>query len=125
MTKAEDNFKLYLDERFNGINTLMNAHFITVNERLENIEEQTTKTNGKVVELEKKEISHIVDCPNIIKIQTINDELLEYKIFKKYPKAGIILITIAVILIGVSIWNFKTSIEKEKLLLKPEIEATK
>lgn len=50
---SDGDFKLYLDERFNNLTTNMNAHFRTVDERLEKIEVQTTKTNGRVNELEK------------------------------------------------------------------------
>ena len=50
---SDGGFKLYLDERFNNLTTNMNAHFRTVDERLEKIEVQTTKTNGRVNELEK------------------------------------------------------------------------
>ena len=50
---SDGDFKLYLDERFNNLTTNMNAHFRTVDERLEKIETQTTKTNGRVTELEK------------------------------------------------------------------------
>ena len=50
---SDGDFKLYLNERFDNLTTNMNAHFRTVDERLEKIEVQTTKTNGRVTELEK------------------------------------------------------------------------
>lgn len=104
MTKADDNFKLYLDERFSSINTLMNAHFININERLDKIEEQTKKTNGRVTELEKKsmelevkDITHIINCPVAPKLEALSKELDDVRFVFKYPKlviAGIVVVAL-------------------------------
>ena len=86
----EQDYKMYLEEKFKGLTSLMNAHNDNVLDRLEAIEEQTKKTNGRVSELERKETSHVINCPQTPKIQKIEEELLEYKIIKKYPKLFVI-----------------------------------
>jgi tetrahydromethanopterin S-methyltransferase subunit G len=49
----KDDYRLYLNERFDHLTHLVNAQFTNVNERLDAIEEQTKLTNGRVNELEK------------------------------------------------------------------------
>lgn len=48
-----DDYKMYQNERFDHLTHLINAQFSVVNERLDKIEVQTTRTNGRVTELEK------------------------------------------------------------------------
>lgn len=81
MTKAEINL---IDEKFKGLTTLMNSQFINVHERLDEIKEQTTKTNGRVTELEKQEILHVIKCPNASKIRTLEDNQLSDKSIKRW-----------------------------------------
>ena len=76
MTKDE---RELIDEKFRGIATLLNANFINVNERLDRIETQTTKTNGRVTSLEHKELTHIQNCPMSPKIEKINELLTSFK----------------------------------------------
>ncbi len=57
MTDNQD-YRLYLEERFNGIHSSMNAQFMTTHETLKSIEVQTKKTNGRVTELEKWKKEH-------------------------------------------------------------------
>lgn len=95
MTQSED-YRLYLEEKFNGLDT----HFNVINDKLTKIEMQTTKTNGRVTQHDKdleslkvQEITHIINCPNSPRIKVLEDDLSEYRFFKKYPKilAGIVI----------------------------------
>ena len=49
----EPDYRMYLNERFDHLTHLVNAQFSAVNDRLDKIETQTTKTNDRVTELEK------------------------------------------------------------------------
>lgn len=91
--------KELLDEKFKGLTVLMNAHFDNVDDRLKAIEEQTKKTNGRVNELEKKEITHFVDCPNVNKIRALEDNQLTSKAIKKWIVASIGVTTAVISLI--------------------------
>lgn len=114
MTKDE---RELFDEKFKGLTSLINARFENVEDRLVRIEAQTTKTNGRVSELEQKELTHIITCPNVPKIEKINEDLAEYKMFKKYPKMGLAIIAAAVIMFLITTFN---SIEKVKRANTPE-----
>jgi len=115
MTQNED-YRLYLDERFKGMGSLINAHFHDLSSEITVIKEQTLKTNSRVnhieddiKELEKADIKHVVDCPVLPKVQKIEDDLMEYKLFKKYPKAGITVLVIAVILVLINVLGLITT----------------
>jgi len=114
MTKDE---RELIDEKFKGIASLINARFENVEDRLVRIEAQTTKTNGRVSELEHRELTHIQNCPMSPKIEKINEELGEYKMFKKYPKIALALIAGAVLLFLITTFE---SIEKVKKASTPE-----
>ena len=114
MTKDE---RELIDEKFKGIASLINARFENVEDRLVRIEAQTIKTNGRVSELEHKELTHIQNCPMSPKIDKINEELAEYKMFKKYPKIALALIAGAVLLFLITTFE---SIEKVKKASTPE-----
>jgi len=109
--------RLLIEEKFSGLTHLINARFETIEDRLERIEEQTTKTNGRVTSLEHKELTHIQNCPMSPKIEKINEELAEYKMFKKYPKIALALIAGAVLLFLITTFE---SIEKVKKASTPE-----
>ena len=70
-----DSEKELLEEKFKGLHLLINARFENVDDRLDRIEAQTTKTNGRVTELEKREIKHFAACPNIPIIEDIEKRL--------------------------------------------------
>jgi hypothetical protein len=102
-TPEYDSLKELFNEKISGLTTTMNAQFINVHERLDDIKTQTTKTNGKVSSLETdvtalkvNDVTHIINCPQTAKIESIEKDLNEYHFFKKYPKvlAGIILFII-------------------------------
>jgi len=88
-----ENYKLFLTERFEGFSKLMRAEFINVHEKLTAIEEQTTKTNSRVTKIE--------------------DDLTEYRMIKKYPKVFIGIIAFSVIMF---IYGFAKMIQKQNVL---------
>lgn len=114
MTKDE---RELLEEKFRGLTSLMNAQFTNIHERLDKIEVQTTKTNGRVTDLEKKELTHIQMCPQTEKIEKINEELAEYKMLKKYPKIGLAIVAAAVIFFLITTFE---SIERLKKVSSPQ-----
>jgi len=106
-----------LDERFKGVQTAMNAEFSIVNGRLhsynrklEQVVTQTTKTNGsvaavteRVIQLEKQELIHFVNCPQTSVIAELkkeisvendkrDEDLQEYHVVKRYPKLALSII---------------------------------
>lgn len=89
-----------IDEKFKGLTSLMNAHFENMDDRLEKIEIQTTKTNGRVTALEKKEISHVIDCPLNQKVRTLEDNQLTNAAIKKwiYTSIGVTGTVVAIVL---------------------------
>jgi len=70
-------YRKYLETKFEGIHTLMNAHFHDTHDRLD-------KINGKIIQAEED-------------IEDINNDLTEYRMVKKYPKIAIGVITFFVI----------------------------
>jgi hypothetical protein len=76
MTDSTD-YRLYLEEKFEGITKLVNAQFNTVHDKLESIEIQTMKTNGRVTVLEKQvdtvEKDLLIHPINCNKAKTIED----------------------------------------------------
>lgn len=92
-----EEYKELLDNKFEHLLSKMQDNFTIINTKLTSIDEQVKKTNGRVTvvekditELEKKEIKHFVNCPQAKKIGEIEDELMEYRVFKKYPKFFIV-----------------------------------
>ena len=101
----EQDYRLYLEEKFKGLMVKMDAEFEMLNTKLESIEKQTIKTNGRVNKLEDKNEVHLINCPNTGKIKIMDDELIEYRILKKYPKISIILLTFSIIMFILSIFE--------------------
>jgi len=107
----DPDYRLYLNERFNNITTLMNGQFEAVHDELKLIKTQVYKTNGTVQEHEKFKTyaqnvidTRVTDCPHVttideidIEIKKISDDLAEYRMLKKYPKLGILVIAIFVV----------------------------
>jgi hypothetical protein len=73
-----------IDEKLKGISTLVNAHMHGITEKLERIEAQTIRTNGRVTELEKKELTHVQSCPQAPLIRKLQDESLSNASVKKF-----------------------------------------
>ena len=97
-----NDYRLYLESKFEGLTKHLNAEFINIHNTLDKIEEQTTKTNGRVSELETEMIKHPIECPTAKEIAAVKEDLIEYRMIKKYPKIFLFLI---VVLVALSIWK--------------------
>lgn len=109
MTDSND-YRLYLEKCFSALH-----------EKLDAIVEQTTKTNGRVSELEDitfKRQTDVDDFRNLERdfglvkksVDDIKSDLEEYRLFKKHPALGIILILVFVIGMGLSAFQTVRSI---------------
>ena len=96
MTDSND-YRLYLESKFEGLTKHLNAEFINIHNTLDKIEEQTTKTNGRVSELETEMIKHPLECA-----KAREEDLMEYRMIKKYPK---IFVFLFVVLIGITLYK--------------------
>ncbi len=100
----------YYEERFSAIVTLLNGHMGLITEKLESIEIQTKKTNGRVNDLEafSKEAQKVIDtreinCPVVKNLdQRIESRLTEkyadLHFFLRHPKLFIGAIVVLVLL---------------------------
>lgn len=116
MTEDED-YKKLLDEKFNGVHTSINLQFDGIKNQLNNIEKQTTRTNGRVnkleesvIELQLSNAKHVYNCPQNNRFDKLekaledyktenNKNLTEYSFVKKYPKISIGIIVVSVLII--------------------------
>ena len=94
MTNIE--LKEFLNDKING----NHEHILQL---LQNIETQTTKTNGRVTLLEGRvsglvldESKHYQNCPNSKRIEVISEEMTFYRMLIKYPKVALYGLIIAV-----------------------------
>jgi len=108
MALTKDERELF-EEKFRGIISLMNAQFDNVNDKLERIEGQTIKTNGRVTVLEHKEDRHTIDCPHTLKIRTLEDNQLTQKSIKKWIVGSV---TITGTIMGILFILFKVFISQ-------------
>jgi len=86
----QSDYRLYLAERFEGMQKAQRAYFKEVYDKLDAIQIQTTKSNYRITKIE--------------------DDLTEYRMIKKYPKIAIFIITITVI--G-TIYGFMRIVDRE------------
>jgi hypothetical protein len=109
-------YRMYLEQRFADLTTLMNARFNTVDADNEQINNHLKELNGTVKD-HTREISalrvsdelHIVDCPVMPEVKSMKENLQEYDFFKKHPKLALIVIAIFVAgMIISAIGTFKT-----------------
>ena len=81
MTKQDkDEIREMLGDVLAAHNEKIDGKFNLINEKLERIEAQTTKTNGRVNKLEDKteqlkinDIEHIINCPLVSRVKTIEE----------------------------------------------------
>lgn len=88
--------------------------------QLSSIEIQTTKTNGrvselesKIVEVEKDILTHPMNCNIAEEVKDIKKDLEEYRMLKKYPKVGIGIILVATLLTWYGFRQINNRIEKQ------------
>ena len=95
LTKAE---KEVIDQKFKGVQIKMDSEFGIINMSLEKILEQTTRHNnrmtkaeGRLKDLEDKELTHVINCPMIPKVRILEDTALSSKSIKGwvYKSVGI------------------------------------
>jgi len=110
MTKEEEYRDRYYDERFSVMTTLLNSHMLLITEKLEKIEKQTTKTNGRVTDLEgfKIEAQRVIDtreinCPVVDMLESkienaLTNKYADLHFVLKHPKLFIGAIVVLVIL---------------------------
>lgn len=128
MTDSPD-YRLYLEEKFEGLHKEIRANDINVHDKLDAIVTQVTKTNNRVTHLEEekenclksrvdkkmfKEVSDVVE--------KLDEDLAEYRIMKKYPKLVIILIAIFVVGVLISAIGTFETYQNKKMLRKAENE---
>lgn len=100
----EDNYKLYLDEKFKSLTTLVNAQFKNVDDRLEDIHTEAKRTNGRISKLEEfreytKEVidTRVTNCPNVKRFDKIEQQLEDISFVSRHPKlfvAGLVFVVI-------------------------------
>jgi len=78
----DPSYRLYLEEKFTGQTKLMHAQFEEVHDVLKRIEDQTTKTNGRVNELEKDFINHPLSCSKGKEIEDFKEYITNSNVIK-------------------------------------------
>jgi hypothetical protein len=125
----------YIEEKFSGLISLMNARFENVDDKLDEINKHVQVTNGRVTELEKKEreYAHIVDtrhinCPNLSlmkvcsnKIDSIETRMQDLNFFLRHPKLFIAGMTVIILLTLATFLNDNPLKVFQKELPKTEI----
>jgi len=84
-----DDYRLYLEEKFSGLNITLNR-----------IEE-------KVNCMENKDKELYIKCPykdEINKINKIDESLLEYKMIRKYPRVALYIFLMAIVVFTITIF---------------------
>jgi len=86
----KEDYRNYLEEKFKGLQSAQHGYFNEVHDKLDAIEKQTMKTNNRVTKIE--------------------DDLVEYRMIKKYPKIAVLIITITVL---ATIFGFMKIVNRE------------
>ena len=100
--------KEILHEHISGIIGIQDAKEDTIKYRLDSIENkldkieiQTTKTNGRVTALEKSDMMHYANCPNVREIKNIqNSQMKRAAVNQWLERAVLIAISIAGCIFG-------------------------
>ena len=114
----EEDYRLYLDEKFKGLYDAMKNGFELQNKDIQFIKDQTLKTNGRVTKLEEfKDIAAKVietrsnDCPLRDEVKVIEDKvnLIEKESYSKNQIKKFVIATVSVVgtIVGVITAIFK------------------
>lgn len=106
MSKQEfESIKELFEEKLKGLHIKIDSEFEVLNNRLETIEEQVKKTNGRTVKLEELSNIHTlaintqqINCPNTLKIAAMDKNMEDVNFFIRHPKLFIAGMTIVVLL---------------------------
>jgi len=106
MTREDRNeVREILTDILSGHVEKIDGQYRVIQAQLSSIEIQTTKTNGRVTELESQVIqvekdllTHPINCNLTNEVREIKKDLEEYRMLKKYPKVGIGIIVVAALL---------------------------
>ena len=97
-------YRLYLEEKFEGLQTAQHAYFREVHDRFDVIDKSNDIRNGRLEKVEKsiddlkeQDVKHTTNCPLVPKVEGIEKDLMEYRMIRKYPKISILIITVAVL----------------------------
>ena len=113
-----EEYRNVLDDKFQSIHAFMELKFSHLEEKLNNHEKYLIEYNLKINNLEKENITHILNCPQTRKIEDINKSLEDYKFIVKYPKfsamvfSGVILVFM---LIGLSSFSIRATSILDKI----------
>ena len=98
----------------------IDGQYRVIRAQLSAIEVQTTRTNGRVTELEsqvvkiEKDILTLpLNCNQAGEIKEIKKDLEEYRMLKKYPKVGILIILVAALFAWYGFRQLNSRIEKQ------------
>jgi hypothetical protein len=92
--KEITSIKELFDEKIKGIHIQLDTEFKMINERLEKIEAQTTKTNGRVTTIEQNNIRHIIECPVVSRVNKLEERANRFYFFEKYPAFTVVTIVV-------------------------------
>lgn len=106
--KDKVEFRLMLTDVVNVLAAELNGKLDLINNEVGHIKVQTTLTNGRVTKLEEKtqtlrenEIDHLARCPNMVRIQTLeNNETSRNGVFRFVKIATGVIATLATIIIA-------------------------
>jgi peroxiredoxin family protein len=79
-------------------------------EREKNREHQRAESERLDQKIEESKNIHILACPQTAKIEAINEDLREYKMFKKYPKIAVGVLVFFVISFGIATYETYTKV---------------
>ena len=88
------NYRKYLESEFSAVNKTLDRienHLLEGDKKVEEIEED-------IVNLKLEGVKHVMNCPVMPKVAVIEESLLEYKFFRKYPKLVVFVITSLILL---------------------------
>jgi hypothetical protein len=140
----KDDYRLYLEEKFEGIHKIMSARFENVEDKLDGIWAEARKTNSRVTHLEddvvnvklcikdefvriENEVDNtIADVHSRITkaIEERDKDLEEYHIVKRYPKAALAVLFVFLAGFALSVLsvvqNAKSNTKSNKIIEQTE-----